>query len=166
PKVLLAASKIFVKKFELSAPGNFVAQMVARMFEREENDRLLRSAFTELGLGEIPVYFEGWGKEGVIEKREKFFGDLDKDQLATCLFYLTHEHKGSMVSNYWKSQSNIIAIANEFDIDYLLLDAETRIELSPKKHLPVHETYKAELLKGEKAHIPELYGNFNQKDRA
>ena len=72
---------------------------------------------------------------------------------------LIHCHKGSIgYSNSYSSQKEVRELAAEFAIDYALIDAEVRFELSAKKHKPAHETYLAAVRKKDKkAAMPRLF---------
>ncbi|MEP6789505.1 MAG: hypothetical protein ABJB40_13785, partial [Acidobacteriota bacterium] len=84
---------------------------------------------------------------------------LDRRVLFRILFLLTHGHKGTIGhTNNYASQKEVKELATEFEIDYVLTDAEARLELCPKKHNAVHEIYlKALQEKGEGASVPQLF---------
>ncbi len=66
------------------------------------------------------------------------------------LFLFTHGNKGAMYFGHYKSQKLVKALAEEYDIDYQLVDAEVRLDLCAKKHKSAFEAYLSEIKTGNR----------------
>ena len=84
---------------------------------------------------------------------------LDPTMQYRVLFLLIHSHKGTVGNgNSYSSQREVKELATEFNVDYALLDAEVRVEFSPKKHMEAHREY-IDAIRGKKtdAKPPRLF---------
>jgi ParB family chromosome partitioning protein len=77
--------------------------------------------------------------------------------LALCSF----AHFGSNFGgHHMVNQRDVITLAEERSIDYALIDAEVRLELSPKKHIKAHEEYLVTAKKGLKTiNPPQIFAS-------
>lgn len=94
------------------------------------------------------------GRSGIEE-----FKKLDRNIQYRILFLLIHCHKGSTgYGNRYLSQKEVREIAAEFKVDYSLIDAETRLQLCPKKHREVNRLYLESVrAKKKDAKVPRLF---------
>lgn len=64
------------------------------------------------------------------------------------LFLFTHGDKGAMYYDRYASQEAVRNLADDYNIDYELLDAEARVEFAAAKAKPMFEKYLAEVKAG------------------
>lgn len=162
-RIFKQAAEKFEKKFRFTDVGaDFLAQLIARfwrMMVAGDNNNLNNVVKTLLAewsgqtAKENGIYLSD-GRTGV-----EYVKKLKREMQYRILFLLTHCHKGSMsYNNSYSSQKEVKELAAEFVIDYMLIDAEVRLELSAKKHKEAHEAYLKSLKeKGKNSMIPWLF---------
>ncbi len=91
------------------------------------------------GVHSITGYVESLCKDAGIKNPRHAAEELE---LAQILFFFLHGSKGEIGSgNYWRSQKEIKTLANIYEVNYRLLDAQERLVNSSKKAFQVHRTY-------------------------
>jgi ParB/RepB/Spo0J family partition protein len=145
-RVFKLAAEKFERKFRISDVGtDLLPQLTARFW-------LMTSSGDQNNLnGVVRRLISEWESEADIKrgidlsnnwKLIEVFKKLDRGFQFRILFLLIHCHKGAINSrNDYSSQKEVRGLAAEFDINYALIDAETRVELSAKKHAEVHENH-------------------------
>lgn len=162
-RVFKHAAEKFEKNFNVSDVGtDFLPQLIARFWQ-------MTASGDSNNLNTVVKRLAGeWGGEpsnpnGIyiadsrtaIEQLRK----LDRGINFRVLFLLIHGHKGTIGhANNYRSQREVKELAAEFEIDYVLIDAEGRLESCSTKHKQVHETYlNAVREKREETEIPKLF---------
>jgi len=91
------------------------------------------------------------------DEREKI-ASLEDKELAQFMVLCTFVHFGA--NQYGQcpvSQKQVIALADTLGLNYLLVDAQSRVTLSPKKHAAAHKAYLAEVEAGGGGSPPQVY---------
>lgn len=162
-RVFKQAAEKFEKKFRVTDVGtDFLPQLIARFWS-------MTSSGDRNNLHDVVQYLVNeWGTKpgssngkstsadwSAIEVQKK----LERAMHFRLLFLLIHAHKGTIgYGNTYRSQSDVKSLAAEFTVDYRLIDAEVRLELSSKKHKEVHEEYLAGVReKSEETNIPHPF---------
>lgn len=109
----------------------------------------------------------GWGtwpshgKEYSQSDAGKAIANLSFRNRMLLLFLFTHGNKGNTYSDRMSSQREVRELAEYYDIDYRLLDAEVRVQVAgekAKKQIDVFKAYLAAVEAGdEKAKIPRVW---------
>ena len=142
-----------------------LSEMVARLFYSVKSDSRNRfemicriMEFDEKKIRGNDYYI---GLEQVI----KFCEKLTKDRLSELVFLAMRVQTDEMfVGETYKSQKAVKKLAEESGFDYALADAENRVALSSKKHLPVFEKHLEKVKEGRKSKIPRVFSaNYKQK---
>lgn len=159
-RVLNFASVKWAKQFSVKGGGaDFIPSLAALLFNRYEGeeDKLLEIVAGQMSMEPDKLDLNQWGD---IEKTTQKIAAFPENVQKQFLYLILHSEKGEMYAG-WKSQAEILAIAKEWDIDYRLLDAKARVELSPEKHKQVHEDYLKAIEAGGKINasvkVPRLY---------
>jgi ParB family chromosome partitioning protein len=149
-RVLADASKIFTPQFAIHAPfEGFLQELVARFKDQSSFGGQIVDSLCELA--------------GIKDRRRT----EDEKELAQILFFYIHCSKGEIgYGNYWRSQKDVKKIAQDYGINYRLIDAETRVAESSKKALKMHQEYLDAVQSGdEKAAIPRQFSDkYKTKD--
>jgi ParB family chromosome partitioning protein len=135
-----------VKVFGSSKLGTlsrgYLAQIGARLYEKlggsitSKVDQVLDLKNTQTWYGSL------LGPEHLL--------NLSNDELAKFIIACSVYHFGeNEYAHHFVDQSDVIDFVCAHGVDYLKLDADCRIELSPKAHLKAHEEYLAQVLAGE-----------------
>lgn len=159
-RVFKQAAEEFEKKFAITSVGTeFVPQLIAKFWRMTSSGDAnnLRSVVKSL----LNEWLPESGELYVSESRSgiETIKGLKQTVQFRILFLLTHGHKGTLgFNNSYSSQAEVRALAKEFKVDYSLIDAEARLEFSPKKHLEVHQSYlEAVTAKKKDAEVPRLF---------
>lgn len=83
---------------------------------------------------------------------------LSEDDLARFLMVCSFSHYGS--NEYMQrrqDQSEVVKLAKARKVNHTLIDAEVRVELSPKKYRASHQSYCDAIRRGKKAPKPLVY---------
>ncbi len=162
-RVFKQAAEKFEKDFSMSNVGiDTLPQLIARFW------RMTSSGDSNNLSGVIKYLVSEWeGKTGksdgvyIHDARSsiEYFKKMKRGDQVRILFLLIHAHKGTIgYSNAYSSQTEVRELAAEFKVDYPLIDAEVRLELSGKKHQEVHEAYlDAVKAKSKDAKVPHLH---------
>lgn len=163
-RVFALAAEKFARTFEVTGGGDtFTAAMCAKLLDLYYSDYIKRR-IRDLAMSIIAGYMDveridvssSWGDGGAGSEKKiaKFSDDIQK----RLIYLLIHCHKGDMGSGSYVSQSAVKAIAGEWTIDYRLIDAQVRFELSAKKHKAAFEAYLRNVEGGAKNPVlPWLY---------
>lgn len=159
-RVFKQAAESFEKKFSIVSVGTeFLPQLIAkfwRMTSSGDSSNLKNVVKSLLNdwLGQTDEFYISDGRSGIEQIKS-----LKRGIQFRILFLLTHGHKGTLgYNNSYSSQADVLALAKEFRVDYLLIDAEVRLELSPKKYIDAHETYlESVTAKKKDAEVPRLF---------
>jgi ParB/RepB/Spo0J family partition protein len=90
--------------------------------------------------------------------RKEWLEAIGVDQQEQVRFLMLFSDTERIDENYPKPQSEIKALAEQFGINYALIDAQTRFDLAPKKHKDVFREYLRKIESGMKnAHVPRVY---------
>ncbi len=160
-RVFRQAAESFEKKFRFTDVGtDHLSQLIARFWR-------MTSSGDSNNLNRVVKYLAAeWngksGKPGAVPIRDgsvEYLKKLDRGTQFRLLFLLTHCHKGSIgYGNCYISQKEVRDLAAEFGVDYLLTDAEVRLEFSAKKHKEAHAAYvNAVRAKNKDAKVPRLF---------
>ena len=159
-RVFKLAAEAFEKKFNLTSVGTeFVPQLIAkfwRMTSSGDSNNLknvVKSLLMEW-LGDTGEFYVSESRSGI-----ETIKALKRSTQFRILFLLIHGHKGTLgYNNSYSSQAEVRAVAKEFRVDYSLIDAEVRLELSAKKHTEAHKAYLESVTQKKKdAEIPRLF---------
>lgn len=156
--VLSQAAIAFSQTFSASGKKvDLLPGLVARMWDLCEGDTLLKLVkplIAEMMVGDRDVYSHEL-TERTANVRDKFTGI----EQAQVLFLLIHGAESSMYDSYrYRAQGYVQDLADEFGINYRLIDAKQRVDMSPKKHLKAHAAYLEAVGGGDsKVKIPLLY---------
>ena len=157
------AAERFEKKFRIADVGtDLVPQLTARFW------RMTASGDNNNLNGVVKRLVGEWESEADTKRRidltnswnlVEVFKKLDRGFQFRILFLLIHCHKGAIgYANNYASQKEVKELALEFGIDYPLIDAEVRLEFSPKKHNEVHKAYLDAITEKQKdAKVPRLF---------
>ena len=164
-RVFKQAAEKFEKEFSITNIGtDFLPQLIARFWRMTSSGdsnnlnnvvkRLVGEWDEEQGEGKGDGLYLGDGGTAIEQ-----FKKLDRVTLFRILFLLVHGHKGSIGhGNNYRSQKEVRELAAEFEVDYAQIDAEVRLDLCPKKHNQVHQTYlEAVREKSKDAKVPQLF---------
>jgi ParB/RepB/Spo0J family partition protein len=159
-RVFKEAAEGFEKRFNITSVGvEFIPQLIAkfwRMTSSGDSNNLKSVIKTLLAewLGDNSDFYVSESRSGIEKIKTLKLGI----QFRT-LFLLIHGHKGTHgYSNGYSSQGEVRQLAKEFKVDYALIDAEVRLELSAKKHHEAHTAYLEAVQAGKKdVVIPRLF---------
>ncbi len=85
---------------------------------------------------------------------------LDDDELARFLMLCSFAHYGAnQYGNSKTDQKLVVKLSQERGVNYGLIDAQVRAELSPKKYKAVHNAYLEMVKIGKEAKRPVVYEN-------
>lgn len=164
-QVLALAAVKFGKQFKVTGGGdNFVLGMSAKLWERYRGNHqaVINSVAGSIDMEPNAIGLSQYTSQ---EDAEKKIAKLPASVQTQLLYLLIHSEKCSTSSGYWHSQAPILAIANEWKIDYPLIDAKARVEQSAKKHQQAHDDYlKAVETDVKNAKIPALYSEKWKRD--
>ena len=83
---------------------------------------------------------------------------LSDDKKSQLLFLLLTAYKGEISEGSWKDQTEILEIAEDYGINYKLLDAKERLQHISKKNLPVYKEYLDAVESGDlKPKLPRFF---------
>lgn len=158
-KVIKEAAEIFARQ-RIPVERDIFEASIARWW-------LLQLKYENSVSKQITETLKAWEIEDVPELEKYDYGNPTEEKLAKLLprlsdeflfriqFLLLHAHKATMFGmNYWSDQTPVRKIAEEFGINYDLLDAAERMLKSPKKHFDAALAYHAAIERGEKAEKP------------
>lgn len=162
-RVFKQAAERFEKGFGITGGGaDFLPQLLARFWRMTASgdsnnlQRVVKHLLADWqgdssDQGGIHIHD---GQSGI-----EFFEALKQGMQYRILFLLVHCHKGAIgYGNHYSSQKEVRELAAEFEVDYLLIDAEVRLELSAKKHKQAHQKYlDAVKAKSKDAKVPHLF---------
>ncbi len=97
----------------------------------------------------------------VLEKEitEETIAAMTDDELAGFMTLNTHVHHGANeYSRNRVDQREVAKLAERHGLNYPRIDAEIRVKLSKKKHLPAHKLYLEEVIAGKHVDPPNVYG--------
>jgi ParB family chromosome partitioning protein len=97
----------------------------------------------------------------VLEKEitEETIAAMTDDELAGFMTLNTHVHHGANeYSRNRVDQREVAKLAERLGLNYPRIDAEIRVKLSKKKHLPAHKLYLEEVIAGKHVDPPNVYG--------
>jgi ParB/RepB/Spo0J family partition protein len=106
----------------------------------------------------------GWEKEAASklrfddEEMLRKLAKLDDSELGRFLMLCSVAHYGA--NRYGSDrvdQSDVVRLSAERGVDHVLVDAEVRLELCPKKYLAAHRTYHEAIKSGKAASKPVVY---------
>lgn len=162
-RVLQQAAEKFEKKFRITDVGaDFLPELIARFGRMtvSGDSNNLNSVVKTL----VADWLGDTAKRNGIHLSDshtaiEYVKKLKCEIQYRILFVLIHCHKGTIgYSNSYSSQKEVRDLAEEFAVNYALIDAEVRLEFSAKKHKEVHETYLAAVRnKDKKAKVPWLF---------
>lgn len=165
-RVFAFAGVKFAKTFEVTGGGaTFLASLCAKLSDLYTND-FTKRRIREMAKSVVAAYMSmdaskldlsgkyGDGGSGT----EKAIAKLPDEAQKLFFFVLIHGHKGDMGNGSWTSQTAVLDIAKEWDLDYREIDALVRKNLSSKKHQQAHDDYyKAVQANTKNAKVPRLY---------
>lgn len=105
----------------------------------------------------------GLAETALDSKAGEVLGKLSQRKQHILLFLFVHGMKGAMYYDHWKSQKEILAMAETYSIDYRELDAIARLDVvsdtkSMKKHEDLFKVYLDSVRAGDKeARSPRVY---------
>jgi ParB/RepB/Spo0J family partition protein len=155
-RIIREAAVLFAKRWAEMKPEVFeLAAVTTRLLETTAyNDRGIADKIAERNKLKMPT---AGGYSDKVSYREKVDELLPETQ-ALVLFILTHCVEGDMRSGSWRSQAGVKAIAEKWGLNYKLIDATVRLELSPKKHEKKHKAYLDQVTVGDPAaKLPRVY---------
>lgn len=109
--------------------------------------------------------YRGWSDDKPDSETEsgRAIAKLSERNKKLMLFLFVHGNKGNTYSDRWSSQKEVRQLAEQYNIDYTLLDAQVRVEVAQekaKKHLPLYKEYLTNVESGNaKAKIPRPYSS-------
>jgi ParB family transcriptional regulator, chromosome partitioning protein len=86
-----------------------------------------------------------WTFESTKNDTLRFLNKLDDSILPRMLFLFLHAYKGAMFYGNWASQKEIKVLAEQYEVDYQLFDAEERLGQAAMKNKDVFRAYLQEL---------------------
>lgn len=162
-RVFKHAAEKFEKKFRISDVGiDLLPQLIARFWQ-------MTSSGDSSNLNGVVKRLIGEWEGDAGEKNGMYitngrtaveqFKKLDRGFQHRILFLLIHGYKGTIGhANNYTSQREVKQLAEEFEIDYALIDAEVRLEFCAKKHNQAHATYLDAIRERRKdAKVPRLF---------
>ncbi len=169
----LAAAK-FTESFAVTGAGDsFVAAICAKLWDLYGNDYIKRRVLDNVArpiiagymdVAESKVNFTSGSSDGG-DRTERNIRLLSENVQKRLLYILIHGQKGDMGGGSWASQRSVLEIATEWGLNYRLVDAQVRVELSSKKQLEVHKTYLATVEADKEADIPWIFSpNWKRRD--
>lgn len=100
---------------------------------------------------EVTAYLDG-------AKPRRFINELSTEKQIQLLFLLLNSYKCAMYYDSYVTQKEIREIADEYEVDYRLLDAKERLALAPMKQKDVFRDYLQAVEAGdEHAKIPRIW---------
>jgi ParB family chromosome partitioning protein len=162
-RVFRQAAESFEKNFGVAGVGtDFLPQLIARFWRMSVlgDSSNLNKVVKHL----MAVWVGKSGKPEAISVPDgqagvEYFKKLRRGVQFRILFLLIHGYKGAIANgNNYRSQREVRELAKQFKVDYALIDAEVRLELSAKKYRQEHEIHlEGVRKKNRKAKIPCLY---------
>lgn len=172
-RVFRLAAEKFAQTFSINGGGNdFLPLLITKIWTNDNgNDGTTKQKIVRPVLAAImdvkpdKISFGGWDSEGTAKDIAK----LTVDNQHKLLFLLVHGNSGAMYYERYESQKPVKALADEYGIDYRLIDAEERLkwaEEKAKKHVPAFKLYLDAVRSGDsKAKIPRPYAEtYKPKD--
>jgi ParB/RepB/Spo0J family partition protein len=169
-KVFSEAGAKFVKASKMSGLGDdFIAETISKFWKASSQGEhaVTKTLVLEKLLTELDP-------EAAKSARFGAWSDLDVDTVANwseatqkfVLFVFVHGNKGCMQYNRYASQKKVRKLAEQYDLNYKLIDAQVRVDLAPKKHKPIHQNYLNAVEAGDKnAALPRVYlASYKVKD--
>lgn len=162
-RVLKLAAEKFEKKFRITDVGtDMLPQLTSRFW------RMTASGDNNNLNGVVKRLIGEWENEADIKRGIdltnswnliEVFKKVDRGFQYRIIFLLIHCYKGAIGhSNNYASQKEVKELAVEFGVDHPLIDAEVRLEFSPKKHSEVHKAYLDAITEKQKgAKVPRLF---------
>ncbi len=141
------------KKVLVKAAAAFAPQLEFR----HQFSKVLKETVSRFwGVHSITGYVESLCKDAGIKNPRHAAEELE---LAQILLFFLHGSKGEIGGgNYWRSQKEIKTLANIYEVDYRLLDAQERLANSSKKAFQMHRTYLDAVEAGDtKVKIPRQF---------
>lgn len=152
-KVLAEAAKSFSADRWVFEDEKWRIFLLARLWARiDENARTV--IHEALGKKKYSIEYHFLSEKTALEY---FTTKLTEDERSRMLFLCIIANEGEMLYGNWKSQDRIIAIAEEFKVDYKKLDAAERLEKAPKKYLEMAKQYSDAVTRGENPAKPVFY---------
>lgn len=163
-RVLAETAKAFSEEVEVLFTEMIDA--AERMWQQEDHGikhKVIEPILVEVLGKPIPEFERKWNQaaqryDEVGITRAGFLGSLKPEEQAMVFFLFTYGHTGAMLSNTWADQHPVAELAERFEVNYQLIDAQVRVELSPKKHLKRHQAYLQQCETGDpNREVPILY---------
>lgn len=163
-KVLRFASEKFSAKFSMqNMPDDFLNMLIAKMWTENggtdgtTKEKVVKNLLSQILSVKADSFSFGWEQANVAKKIEEL-SDTARNHL---LFLLVYGNSGSMYYESYSSQKRIRDLAEEYEIDYRLFDAEARLafaEEKHKKHVALYKVYLDAVRAGDaNAKIPRPY---------
>ncbi len=141
----------------LNVPADTLIELTVRLWNLVDSSKVSR----------LLKIFDTWTPEKApnsqLGNRKAFLQKIDIDIVERIAFMFLHCEKGEILYKTYNSQSDIIAIAKEFDIDYRLLDAQERLKLATEKHKKHIDLFKEYLIAVEAGKTPPIPRPFSDK---
>lgn len=145
-RVLHLAGDKFAASFTIDGAGtDFLPQLLAKIWTTSNNgddnctkNQVVKPIMAEaMDASESDCQFGHYDAHGAYSRLSTY--SCHNPNLM--LFLFVHGNKGGMYYDSYKSQKPIRDLAEEYGIDYQLIDAEIRVECASKKARKMHEDY-------------------------
>jgi hypothetical protein len=163
-KVLKEAGSLFAMRANLAEAGSrFLPQLISKLWSTSSQGE---HAITKTKV--IRDILSATDEKAFKSASFSAWGGLDPSDIAEwgeatqylVLFLFVHGNKGCMQYSNYCSQKEVRELADEYAINYKLVDAQTRLELAPKKYKDEHETYlRLVEVDAKNALIPRVYSD-------
>lgn len=92
------------------------------------------------------------------ESRIRYFSEnFTAAELSRILFLSIVANEGEMLWGSWRDQKGVLAVAEEFNVNYALLDAKERVVAAPKKFKDAATEHLVKIERGETVARPVFY---------
>lgn len=167
----LAADK-FASRVRIDGGGkDLLPRLVAKLWVNSNNGEashtrgLVNSSMSEIT--DVPqghFSLSHYDLEKVAKQAER----LSDNNLKLTLFLLVHGDKGHTYFDSMTSQKTVRALADEYDLNFDLMDAQARVEIAgekAKKYIDLYKAYLADVEAGKRSKIPRPWApSYKPKD--
>lgn len=162
-QVFAAASKKFATFDEsgLVLPMEFLSRLVAKLWlnstsgDAGKSRSVIKDVFAEVtGINFEVEHHDLDSAAGALEQ------EYTEIELNIALFLLVHSEQGACYWERFKSQAGVKDLAEQYEIDYRMIDAEQRLafaEEKHKKHVDLFKVYLGNVQAGNEVPIPRPY---------
>lgn len=178
-RVFRHAGEIFAKSAQFTDTGTgFVPQLLTKLWLTSNNgdhnhtlNRVVRTLMCQITDSAPDAFgWSTWGS-GVPDSKTPAGIELSKlTPINQCLilFFFVHGNKGHTYYDNYQSQKEVRQLADEYGLNYRLIDAQARLQVAEekaKKHIETFKLYLATVEAGNEAPVPRIYSeNWKPKD--